>query len=147
MANSNDDVLVFFALLGFVTMCSYFLSYIIGITFLIMLGIFVAFCFMLFVGFIGVVGAVGAVAVTEGSRVNREVDRAVRRNGGNIDGAKMKFGDAEVYVEGPRNSFGKAMKYIFTGKEDYSTKFRIGGYEVGKIKTSSDGTFKFKWNG
>jgi hypothetical protein len=139
MSKSDDDVLTLFVMAGFMAVCGFILSYAIGTAFLIMLFIFVSFGGLLFLVILEVVAS-------ETGNVNREVNRAIRRNDGNIDGAKIRFGDTDVYVEGPRNSFGKGLKYLFTGKEDYSAKFRIGGHEVGKIKTSSDGTFKFKFN-
>lgn len=133
----EEDILSFFILICFVVIEIYFVGYILGSLIFLIFGIILFFVF-------GIVGVVANEATKQSYIVKREYDYAIRQNGGNIDGARIKFGNNEVYVEGPRNSFWKGMKYIFTGEEEYSTKFKIAGKEVGKIKVNSNGRFKLK---
>ncbi len=142
--SNTDDIIVFFGLTGLVSIGVYVFGYILGITFL-MLSIFLMllvaiFLLVCFFGFLGV------LVENESENIKYEWNRAIVKNNGNIDGACMKFGDAEIRVEGPKNSFWKGMKYIFTGTEEYSTKLKVGGYEIGKVKFDSNGKFKLKWN-
>lgn len=143
MSRKDEDVLAFFALIGLAVLGAYFFGYVLGVMFLLILGTVAFFAFVIFFGF---VGAVASETTRQTQLVKREYDYSIRQNGGSIDGARMKFGDAEVRVEGPRNSFWKGMKYIFTGEEEYSTKLKIAGREVGKIKVNSNGGFKMKWS-
>jgi signal transduction histidine kinase len=141
MSRRDDDALVFFALIGMAVVGVYFFGYVIGSFLLVILGIVAFFAFVFFAG---VIGAVVSETSKQTTLANYEYNHAVKQNGGSIDGARMKFGNAEVRVEGPRTSFWKGVKYLMTGEEEYSTKLRIGGHEVGKIKVNSNGGFKFK---
>lgn len=136
---NDNEIVAFFVMIGFATLGAIlegtFLGYFFGFVIMFTLGI------IAFFGFLFLIGISGAI-VDESYKIQHGFEHAVKNNNGHIDGARVKFGETEVYVEGPRNSFWKGLKYLTTGEEDYSTKIKICGKEVGKVKVSSDGSFK-----
>lgn len=135
---SIEDVLIvsFFILVG-ICMLSW-IGYLLLFAMIVGICIFMYFLVVMCFGiFVGVADELVKIKTT---KIITNMDAS------KIDGTTTKIGNTEVYIEGPRNSFWKGLKYLTTGKEEYSAKMRVDGVEVGKVKFSNKGDLKINYN-